>query len=331
MLKGPARIVLVTLLFFPLSCGGRGQGSDALEEARLLHRAGRYGQSLVMYESILEEGPYDPQLQLEYARTAVLAAQSERSRSFRQRALQALRKLGEEPGDADSSEVGELWRRLGWEMARDHDSLQAYRAFGMSAEHLGMADPSLEEEWLLRGLYAGRHLAQVGGVPDSVRETQVGDSLLAAAAERHLVELDRVPLTRTDLRPSVLIARALLLPYTDRRREELEVLTELDRHGEIDPGWRHRRMQLMLELAREDIEEGRSGLAREKLLEIWSSSFVGEQVEAAVLLGELAEQDNDPEGALRWYRNACSISPDLSTPAARLAAARRDSLLYLMP
>lgn len=331
MRSRPHLLIPSILLSTLVCCGGGERQTDALEEARLLHRAGRYTQSLAIYESVLEESPYDPELQLEYARTAVLAAQSERSRSFRQRALQALRRLCQDPGDADSSEVGELWRRLGWEMSRDRDSLQAYQAFGMSADYLGRTDPSLEEEWLLRGLYAGRHLAQVGGVPDSVRETEAGDSLLAAAAERHLVELDRVPLTRTDLRPSVLRARALLLPHTDRRQEELEVLTELDRQGEIDPGWRHRRMQLMLQLAREDMEEGRPSLAREKLLEIWSSSFVGEQVEAAVLLGELAEQNNDAEGALRWYRNACNISPDLSTPAARLAAARRDSLLYLMP
>ena len=321
-------VAACVLLF--AGCGGGGQDGDRLEEARLLYRAGRYSQALMIYQEIAGSGEYDPWIQLEYAETAVLASQAERSRSYRQVALEALTALDADRGEVDPTVIGELWRRLGWEMARDRDSLQAFDVFERALQIEGM-DRNFEEEWLLRGTYAGSHLSQVADLPDSVFGTPAADSLLAITAEKHLVELDRIPMARTDLRDAVLRARAMLLPYVDRPEEELEVLTELDRRGGIDPGWRHRRMDLLLQLAQEDIDQNRMSLAREKLLEVWNSDFVGEQVEAAVMLGGMAEAADDAVEALDWYRRACQISPGLSSPAAQLAAAKRDSLLYLLP
>ncbi|HRY62113.1 MAG TPA: hypothetical protein P5266_07910, partial [Candidatus Fermentibacter sp.] len=141
--------------------------------------------------------------------------------------------------------------------------------------------------------------------------------------------LSRIPLMRTDLRSQILGASALLLPFTDRRTEELEVLTELDRMGGIDPALRERRMRLLLSGATEDMAQGRSTLAREKLLEVWDSDFATDRVEAALMLGIMAEESGRAEEALDWYRSACSASPGLGSPAAVEAAARRDSLTFL--
>lgn len=313
-----------------LACGGGGPQSDSLEEARLLRQAGEYTHSLMLYEEVLERRDSTPELQLEYAETAVLASQAERGRMFRQKAKQALQALEENPAGTDSSVRAELWRRLGWEMARDRDSLQAYEAFGTAAGLSDRVARAFEEEWLLRGAYAGSHTGYVSGTPDSILGTDRADSMLATCAERHLLELGRISRTRTDLRVRILRARAALLPYTDRRDEELSVLTELDRLGEIGPANRQRRMRLLLELARKDMEAGRAVLAREKLMEVWASDFVGEKVEAAVLMGELAGGSSDSEEALRWYRRACNTSPGLSTHWSQVAASRRDSLLYLV-
>jgi tetratricopeptide (TPR) repeat protein len=325
-----AKHIAVAVCLLLLAGCGDGPDADRLEEARLLYRAGRYSQALMLYQEITTTGEYDPLVQLEYAETAVLASQAERSRSYRQMALEALTVLDADRGDVDPSVIGELWRRLGWEMARDRDSLQAFDVFERALQIEGM-DRNFEEEWLLRGTYAGSHLSQVADLPESLFSTPEADSLLAIAAERHLVELDRIPMARTDLRDAVLRARAMLLPHVDRPEEELEVLTELDRRGGIDPGWRHRRMELLLQLAQDDIDRDRISLAREKLLEVWSSDFVGEQVEAAVMLGGMAEDAGDAVEALEWYRSACQVSPGLSSPAAQLAAAKRDSLMYLLP
>jgi len=90
-------------------------------------------------------------------------------------------------------------------------------------------------------------------------------------------------------------------------------------------------MRLLLSLAGEDISAGRLALAREKLLEVWDSDFSGDRVEAAVLLGGMAEDAGRPDEALDWYRSACSAAPGLNGAAAAIAAAKRDSLLYLMP
>ncbi len=318
------------LIFLLLSCDNGQPGENRLDQARLLFQAGRYSQALMLYEEITGSSEYDPVIQLEYAEVAVLAAQAERSRTYRQMALEALTALDENRGDVEPAIIGELWRRLGWEMTRDRDSLQAYNVFGKALEIENM-DQIFEEEWLLRGTYAGNHLSQVSSLSDSLFGTPSADSILALTAEKHLVELDRISLVRTDLREAILRARAILLPYVDRPREELDVLTELDRLGGIDPGWRLRRMELLLELARSDMDEGRESLAREKLLEVWNSDFVGEQVEAAVILGEIAERAGDASQALQWYRNACQVSPSLTSQAAIIAAARRDSLLYLIP
>ncbi len=313
-----------------LACGGGQPRSDSLEEARLLRQAGEYTHSLMLYEEALANRDSTPELQLEYAETAVLASQAERGRMFRQKAKRALLALEENPGETDSTVRAELWRRLGWEMARDRDSLQAYEAFGMAMRLSDQASRTFEEEWLLRGAFAGTHTGYVSGTPDSVLGTERADSMLAACAEGHLLELGRISRTRTDLRVRILRARAGLLPYTDRRDEELSVLTELDRMGEIGPANRQRRMRLLLELARKDMDAGRTALAREKLMEVWASDFVGEKVEAAVLMGELAEGSRDAQEALRWYRRACTTSPGLSTHWSQVAASRRDSLLYLV-
>ncbi len=306
-------------------------GSDTLEEARVLAQSGHFVEALALYEEAFSGmDAVPPGLRLEYARTALLACGAERSRLLRQKALSALCAISADTTSEAGGELGELWRRLGWEFARDRDSLQAYAAFD-SALAFGGMDGMFEEEWLFRGAYASRHIALVAGLPDSLAMTRAGDSILAAAAERSLVELDRVPMTRTDLRDGVLLAKAWLLPLTDRRAEELEVLTELDRSGGIDPSMRERRMRLLLELAREDLARGMSSLAREKLSEVWASDFAGDRVEAALMLGLMAEASGRPDEALEWYRSACAAAPGLSSPAAEIAAAKRDSLMYLIP
>jgi tetratricopeptide (TPR) repeat protein len=325
-----ARLFLLVAVALYAGCNNGGPEEDNLEQARLLYRAGRYSQALMLYQEVTSTGEYNSLVQLEYAETAVLASQAERSRTYRQMALEALTVLDADRGEVDPAVIGEMWRRLGWEMARDRDSLQAYSVFERALQIEGM-DQVFEDEWLLRGTYSGNHLSQVASLPDSLFGTPEADSILTITAEKHLVELDRISLVRTDLREAVLRARAMLLPYVDRPVEELEVLTELDRLGGIDPGWRHRRMELLLKLAADDIEQGRTSLAREKLLEVWSSDFVGKQVEAAVMLGEMAEQAGDASMALRWYRDACQVSPGLTSAAALTAAAKRDSLLYLLP
>lgn len=323
-------LVLVVLLGSG-GCGPPpGDDSSPVEEARILRRNGLYREAVALFEEALATGGYDPAVQLELAEAALLAAQSERSRSMRQRAAEALRTLEENPGDLDLEPAGELWRRLGWEMARDADSLQAFLAFESALEYEGMRT-SFEDEWLFRGSFASRHLAQVACIPDSIAGTPEAEELLRLAAEGFIVELDRISLARTDLRASVLSSKARLLPMLDRPEDELMVLTELDRLGRIDPGMRRRRMQLLLETAWNDLDEGRPVMARERALEVWASDFVGEKVEAAVVLGTLAERSGDPEGALDWYRAACDVSPDLTTAMAQLAAARRDSLMYLIP
>jgi tetratricopeptide (TPR) repeat protein len=320
---------LALLLLLP-ACQG-GPSESALEEARTLLQAGHYAESVALFEEAMEAGDgVAPELRLEYAEAALLASGAERSRIFRQKALEALTALQADTSFSDRPRLAELWRRLGWEMARDRDSLQAFSAFD-SAIVCGGTSSLMEEEWVLRGTFASRHLALVAGVPDSLALTAAGDSMLASAAEQFLIELDRVPLRRTDLRPAVLQAKALLLPITDRSSEELEVLTELDREGGMDPALRERRMRLLLSLAGEDISAGRLALAREKLLEVWDSDFSGDRVEAAVLLGGMAEDAGRPDEALDWYRSACSAAPGLNSPAAAIAAAKRDSLLYLMP
>ena len=314
-----------------LSCGSRGSAeTEAAEEARILRQNGFYRESVALFEEALATAEYDPQLQLELAEAALLAAQAERSRSMRQKAAEALRYLEEHAGDLDLGPVGELWRRLGWEMVRDSDSLQAFGAFESALSYADMST-SFEEEWLFRGSYAAAHLTQVADVPDSLVGTPQSDSLVRIAAERFLIELDRISLARTDLRPLVLSAKASLLPCLDRPEDEILVLTELDRLGQIDPGMRRRRMQLLLDVSWEDLEDGRSVLARERALEVWSSDFVGERVEAAVILGLLAERAGDPDEALDWYRAACDASPDQTAAMSQMAAARRDSLLYLVP
>jgi tetratricopeptide (TPR) repeat protein len=326
-------VATVSLAILPvLACGPSpsDDSSDAAEEARVLRQNGLYREAVALFEEALETGEYDPGVQLELAEAALLAAQSERSRSMRQKAAEALRFLEENPGELDLSPVGELWRRLGWEMSRDADSLQAFQAFenALAYEEMGT---SFEDEWLFRGAFASRHIGQVADIPDSLVGTPAADSLVELAAEQYLVELDRVSLARTDLRADVLLAKARLLPMLDRPEDEVMVLTELDRLGQIDPGMRRRRMQLLLEIAWKDLEDAQPVMARERALEVWESDFMGEKVEAAVILGTLAEQAGDPEEALDWYRAACSVSPDLSTAMAQLAAARRDSLLYLIP
>ena len=165
-------------------------------------------------------------------------------------------------------------------------------------------------------------------VPDSLVGSPASDSLLAVAAESYLVELDRIPLARTDLRASLLRASLGLYPFTGRRTEELAALTELDRLGGIEPGDRLRRIQLLLDAASEDLEMNRLAMAREKLIEVWGTDFSGERIEAACMLGLMSEQAGDPTEALVWYRRACAIAPGATTPAALIAQAKRDSLTY---
>ncbi len=88
-------------------------------------------------------------------------------------------------------------------------------------------------------------------------------------------------------------------------------------------------MEILLYLAERDIEENDIYGARERLLEVWQSSFTGVRTEAAYRMGLLEESQGDPIEALMWYNRACSISPGLGSSAAAGAAARRDSLRYL--
>lgn len=321
-------------LLFAFGCdsGASGEKADLLQQARTLMATGQYAQALVFYsEAAAIQAEYDPELQLELAEAAVLAAQASRSRTARHRALEALEVLTGSPGSVEARKIAELWRRLGWEMARDSDSLQAYSAFGRAVDCYSELAGVFEEEWLLRGAYAAWHLSAVSMVPDTVSGTAAEDSILAIHAERHLVELDRIPLVRTDLRAPRLRATARLMQYVPARwSDELQVLTELDRMGEIDPGWRHRRMDLLLRSARRDLSEGQAAQARERLMEVWNSSFTGVRVEAAVLLGEMAQGAGDPGTALQWYIRACQVSPGLTSSAAITAAARRDSLRYVV-
>ena len=320
-----ALITTAVLLSASFACDNH-TGSDSLDEARLLRQSGRYVQSVMLFEELVAQGDSQPGLLLEFAETAVLAAQAERSSLYRQKAREAVLILSEHPGDIDPREIGELWRRLAWEMARNADSLQAFQCFEHALNY--NIQEIFEEEWLFRGVYAGDHLEMLSDIPDSVIGLPASDSLLSIAAEIYLVELERISRSRTDLREDILKARAALLPYTSRIREELDVLTELDRLGGIQPEERQRRIHLLLDSAEDDIQSGRSILAREKLLEVWNSNFSGERIQAAYMLGLMAEENNSVESALQWYRRACSVSPGSSSLAASLAAARRDSLTY---
>jgi tetratricopeptide (TPR) repeat protein len=323
---------LLALLLALSGCetGASREQAGLLEQARTLMSSGQYSQALLFYqEAALLQEEYDPALQLELAEAAVLASQVERDRAARQKALEALQVLTDAPGEAEPRRIGELWRRLGWEMARDADSLQAYAAFGQAVECSPELAEVYEEEWLFRGTFGAAHLPAVAGIPDSLSGSPGGDSLLAIQAERLLVELDRIPLVRTDLRTSRLRAAARLMQYVPARwSDELSVLTELDRMDEIDPGWRYRRMELLIRSARQELEEGQAAPARERLMEVWNSSFTGIRVEAAVILGEMAQGSGDVENALLWYTRACQVSPGLGTQAAMTAAARRDSLRF---
>lgn len=312
-------------------CKPEGPDENLVEQAEVLFSAGRYSQALSLYEEICADtANYDAGMQYRLAETAVLASQAQRNRGYRQRARTALEMLSLNPGECDSLSIGQLWRRLGWEMARDSDSLQAFSAFGKAIEIAPDLNQVFEEEWLLRGCYAARHLASVAMVEDSLSGTGAGDSLLALAAEIHIVELDRVPLVRTDLRGNVLQAKIQLLRFTtDRQEDELAALTELDRMGLLVPAQRQRRMEVLLLLAEKDINSSDFYLARERLLEVWDSNFTGVRVEAAYRLGLMAEDAGDAVDALYWYNQACSAAPGLSSAASMSAAARRDSLRYL--
>jgi len=322
-------IAAVAVLFS--GCGPGGTDEGLREQADVLFTAGRYAQAMSLYEDLAATGEhYQWQLQYRLAETAVLASQAERNRNYRQRARTALDTLSKNPGDCEPSAIGHLWRRLGWEMVRDNDSLQAYDAFGMAIEIAPDLNQVFEEEWLLRGKYASVHLAAVAHIPDSLTGTAAEDSILRYAAELHIVELDRIPLVRTDLRGDMLFARARLLQYTTGREEdELAVLTELDRMGLLNSSNRQRRMDILLQLAEQDAFQGDSGMARERLLEVWNSSFTGARVQAALQLGIMAEGSGNNTDALMWYNRACQISPGLSSAASMDAAARRDSLRYL--
>lgn len=325
-------LFLVFLLMF-LGCGGE-QDTDytvKIDEARILRQNGLYREAAALFEEAQIAGEYNPQVQFELAEVALLAAQVERNRMLRQKATEALILFEENPGEVDLNPAGELWRRLGWEMVRDRDSLQAFEAFERALQYEGFVT-SFDEEWLFRGTFSASHLTQIAGLPDSISGTSKEDSLLSILADEFLVELDHVSLARTDLRADVLLAKASLYrDYLDLPEDELMILTELDRLGRIDPGMRRQRMQLLLQLTRKDMLQGATVIARERALEVWASDYVGEKVEAAVILGEIAELAGNPDEALQWYRAACSQAPDLTTAAAQIAAARRDSLMYLLP
>ncbi|MCD4775448.1 MAG: hypothetical protein K8S15_05270 [Candidatus Aegiribacteria sp.] len=323
------RITKYLLLLFSLftaGCGGGKSSVDTLGEARLLRQSGNYVQAVMLFEETVARGDSQPEVLLDYAETAVLAAQSERNTLYRQKALEAIVLLSDNIGDVNPREIGELWRRLAWEMARNSDSLQAFQCFE-NALNFDVQD-IFESEWLFRGIYAGSHIERLAAIPDSLLGSSAADSILTYTAEVFLVELDRIPRSRTDLREDILRAKAALLPFTLRMEEELAVLTELDRLGGIQPDARLRRINLLLNAAKEDIAENREIVARERLLEVWNSNFSGERVQSAYMLGLMEEDDGNIESALQWYRRACNVSPGSSSQAALLAAARRDSLTY---
>ena len=328
------RIILYTLLLalLVLACGSDSFNEDSREQADILYNAGRYSQALSLYEELGNTSTeYDCELQYRLAETAVLASQADRNRNHRQRAKTALDYLSLNPGDCDSLAIGHLWRRLGWEMVRDNDSLPAYHAFGRAIEIAPDLNQVFEEEWLLRGKYASSHLASVVSIADSISGTSAEDSTLRYAAELHIVELDRIPLVRTDLRGEVLFSRARLLSYTSGREEdELVVLTELDRMGLLNSSQRQRRMDILLLLAEQDAAENDTALARERLMEVWNSSFTGARVQAALQMGLMSEAAGNPVDALMWYNRACQAAPGLSSSASMAAAARRDSLRYIV-
>lgn len=317
---------LFLLIYLSAGCGGGETSGNSAEEARLLRESGNYVQAVMLFEEAVAHGDSQPELLLDYAETAVLAAQSERSTLYRQKAKVAVTLLSDNPGEINQREIGELWRRLAWEMARNSDSLQAFNCFE-NALNFEIQD-IFESEWLFRGVFAGNHLELLATIPDTIASSDAADSILTITAEIFLVELDRIPRSRTDLREDILRAKAALLPYTSRTEQELAVLTELDRLGGIQPDARLRRIHLLLDAAQEDITENRRTLAREKLLEVWDSNFSGERIESAYMLGLMEEGSGNIESALQWYRRACSVSPGSSSQAAVLAAARRDSLTY---
>ncbi len=321
----------VIFILFSSGCGAGSAEEDILDQADVLFSAGRYSQALSLYEDLGNQvDEYDWELQYRLAETAVLASQAERNRNYRQRAKTALDFLSLNPGQCDSLSIGHLWRRLGWEMVRDNDSLQAYDAFGRAIAVAPDLSQVFEEEWLLRGRYASVHLASVITIDDSLIGTIAEDSILRYAAELHIVELDRIPLVRTDLRGEMLFARAGLLQFTeDREEDELAVLTELDRMNLLDSSGRQQRMEILILLAEQDISQGDVVMARERLLEVWNSSFTGVRVQAALQLGIMAELSGNPVDALSWYNRACQVAPGLSSYAAMDAAARRDSLRYI--
>jgi len=324
----PGRVSLFPIMLFAVltGCGSGNNEGNTVEEARLLRQAGNYVQAVILYEEIVSRGDSQPELLLDYAATAVLAAQSERNTLYRQKAREAVTLLSGNCNGINPREIGELWRRLAWEMARNSDSLQAFQCFE-NALNYDIQD-IFESEWLFRSIYAGNHLEYLADIPDSLFGSPAADSLLTATAEVFLVELDRIPRSRTDLREEILRAKAALLPYTLRTDEELAVLTELDRLGGIEPDMRLRRIHLLLNAAGVDIAENRQTMAREKLLEVWDSNFSGERVQAAYMLGLMEESNGNIEDALYWYRRACGVSPGSPSQASVLAAARRDSLTY---
>ena len=328
------RIILYAslLTLIVLACGPDSFNEDSREQADILYNAGRYSQALSLYEELSNSSEeYDCELQYRLAETAVLASQADRNRNHRQRAKTALDYLSLNPGDCDSLAIGHLWRRLGWEMVRDNDSLPAYNAFGRAIEIAPDLNQVFEEEWLLRGKYASGHLASVVFIADSISGTYSEDSILRYAAELHIVELDRIPLVRTDLRGEVLFSRARLLRYTSGREDdELFVLTELDRMGLLNSSHRQRRMDILLLLAEQDAAEDDTALARERLMEVWNSSFTGARVQAALQMGLMSEAAGNPVDALMWYNRACQAAPGLSSSASMAAAARRDSLRYIV-
>ncbi|MCD4700807.1 MAG: hypothetical protein K8S24_03025 [Candidatus Aegiribacteria sp.] len=317
---------LFLMLIVSAGCGGGETVSNTLEEARLLRQSGNYVQAVMLFEEAVAHGDSQPELLLDYAETAVLAAQSERSTLYRQKAKVAVTLLSGNYGDIDLREIGELWRRLAWEMARNSDSLQAFYCFENALNY--EIHDIFESEWLFRGIFAGNHLELLASIPDTLAGSAAADSMLTITAEIFLVELDRIPRSRTDLREDILRAKAALLPYTSRTEQELAVLTELDRLGGIQPDARLRRIHLLLSSAQEDITENRRTIAREKLLEVWDSNFSGERIESAYMLGFMEEGNGNIESALQWYRRACSVSPGSSSQFVVLAAARRDSLTY---
>ena len=326
-------ILYSSLLFFlVLACGQGSFNDDSREQADILYNAGRYSQALSLYEELSSTAEeYDCELQYRLAETAVLASQAERNRNHRQRAKTALDYLTLNPGDCDSLAIGHLWRRIGWEMVRDNDSLPAYYAFGRAIEIAPDLNQVFEEEWLLRGRYASIHLASVVSMADSISGTHAEDSILRYAAELHIVELDRIPLVRSDLRGDVLFSRARLLRYTNgRENDELVVLTELDRMGLLNSSERQRRMDILLLLAEQDAAQNDIALARERLMEVWNSSFTGARVQAALQMGLMSEAAGNPLDALMWYNRACQAAPGLSSSASMTAAARRDSLRYIV-